>query len=192
MPNQADREREHSTDTAANTQLNSTAGSTASGTAHDAAHGAARGANTADWELVVRSPFLKKLAFFGVVVVMLVHILMAVVVGIGDTGVAVTTTDRLGFIGIGLIFSLACLTLLRPRVQVSARGVEVRNIANAQFCPWDIIHGLSFPTQAQTARLELPDFEFVPMMAMHIRDRETIADTVESFRQLEDRYMPLD
>ena len=76
MPNQADREREHSTDTAANTQLNSTAGGTASGTAHDAAHGAARGAargaNAADWELVVRSPFLKKLAFFGVVVVMLV------------------------------------------------------------------------------------------------------------------------
>ena len=105
---------------------------------------------------------------------------------------AVTLTDRLGFIGIGLIFSLVCLTLLRPRVRVSAQGVEVRNIANAQFYPWDIVHGLSFPTQAQTARLELPDFEFVPMMAMHIRDRETIADTVESFRQLEDRYMPLD
>ena len=75
MPNQADREREHSTDTAANTQLNSTAGGTASGTAHDAAHGAARGANAADWELVVRSPFLKKLAFFGVVVLLsLIHI----------------------------------------------------------------------------------------------------------------------
>lgn len=145
-----------------------------------------------DWLLVVTSPFLKKLAYAGVAVVMLVHIFLAVVVGIGDTGVAVTLTDRLGFIGIGLIFSLVCLTLLRPRVRVSAQGVEVRNIANAQFYPWDIIHGLSFPTQAQTARLELPDFEFVPMMAMHIRDRETIADTVESFRQLEDRYMPLD
>lgn len=194
MPNQADREREHSTDTAANTQLNSTAGGTASGTAHDAAHGAARGAargaNAADWELVVRSPFLKKLAFFGVVVVMLVHILMAVVVGIGDTGVAVTTTDRLGFIGIGLLFSLVCLTLLRPRVRVNSAGVEVRNIANAQFYPWEIVHGLSFPTQAQTARLELPDFEFVPMMAMHVRDRNTIAGTVEAFRKLEDRYMP--
>ena len=186
MPNQADREREHSTDTAANTQLNTTAGGTASGAVRDTAHGA----NAADWELVVRSPFLKKLAFFGVVVVMLVHILMAVVVGIGDTGVAVTTTDRLGFIGIGLLFSLVCLTLLRPRVRVNAAGVEVRNIANAQFYPWEIVHGLSFPTQAQTARLELPDFEFVPMMAMHVRDRNTIAGTVEAFRKLEDRYMP--
>lgn len=143
-----------------------------------------------DWLMVVTSPFLKKLTFALIALVMLVHIVMAVVVGIGDTGVAITMADRMGFIGIGLIFSGACLLLLRPRVRVSAVGVEVRNIANAQFYPWDIIHGLSFPTQAQTARLELPDFEFVPMMAMHIRDRATIADTVENFRSLEDRYMP--
>lgn len=143
-----------------------------------------------EWELVVTSPFLRKLAWVLVGVVLLVHIFMAVAVGIGDTGVRVTLTDQLSFIGIGLIFCCACLLLLRPRVRVNAQGVEVRNIANAQFYPWQIIHGLSFPAQAQTARLELPDFEFVSMMAMNIRDRRTIASTVESFRQLEDRYMP--
>lgn len=142
------------------------------------------------WELVVTSPYLKKVAFAAVVVVMLVHIFMAIVVGIGDTGVSVTLADKLGFIGIGLIISLACLLLLRPRVRVNSHGVEVRNIANAQFYPWEIIHGLSFPTQSRTARLELPDFEFVPMMALHINDRATIAAHVEAFRQLEDRYMP--
>lgn len=144
------------------------------------------------WELVVTSPFLKKLAFAGVAVVMIVHIFMAIAVGIGDTGVTVTLADKLGFIGIGLLFSFVCLLLLRPRVRVNSTGVEVRNIANAQFYPWAIVHGLSFPSQARTARLELPDFEFVPMMAMHIRDKETIAETVEAFRALEDRYMPED
>lgn len=144
------------------------------------------------WELVVTSPFLKKLAFAGVAVVMIVHIFMAIAVGIGDTGVTVTLADKLGFIGIGLLFSFVCLLLLRPRVRVNSTGVEVRNIANAQFYPWAIVHGLSFPSQARTARLELPDFEFVPMMAMHIRDKETIGETVEAFRALEDRYMPED
>lgn len=144
------------------------------------------------WELVVTSPFLKKLAFAGVAVVMIVHIFMAIAVGIGDTGVTVTLADKLGFIGIGLLFSFVCLLLLRPRVRVNSTGVEVRNIANAQFYPWAIVHGLSFPSQARTARLELPDFEFVPMMAMHIRDKDTIAETVEAFRALEDRYMPED
>lgn len=42
------------------------------------------------------------------------------------------------------------------------------------------------------ARLELPDFEFVPMMALNIYDKDTIAQNVERFRLLEDRYMPED
>ncbi len=150
------------------------------------------GTQDGDWELVVTSPFLKKAAWIGVAVVMIIHIFMAIVVNIGDTGPNIQLSDQLGFVGIGLLFSFVCLLLLRPRVRVNSQGVEVRNIANAQFYPWEIVHGLSFPSQARTARLELPDFEFVPMMAMHIRDRATIAQTVENFRSLEDRYMPED
>ena len=111
---------------------------------------------------------------------------------VGDTGVDVTRIDQLAFVGIGLIFSGVCLSLLRPRVRVNAEGIEIRNVVNAQFYPWIIVHGLSFPVSARMARLELPDFEFVPMMAMNIHDKETIAHHVEAFRQLEDRYMPED
>lgn len=142
------------------------------------------------WELEVHSPFLKKVAWILVVLIMAVHIFMAIVVKVGNTGVAVTTVDQFGFVGIGLVLSGVALSLLRPRVRVNRRGVEVRNIVNAQFYPWQIVHGLSFPTEARWARLELPDFEFVPMMALNIYDRETIAANVERFRQLEDRYMP--
>ncbi|WP_298075873.1 PH domain-containing protein, partial [uncultured Corynebacterium sp.] len=46
--------------------------------------------------------------------------------------------------------------------------------------------------EAKWARLELPDFEFVPMMALNIYDKQLIAQRVEDFRQLEDRYMPFD
>ncbi|HIW96147.1 MAG TPA: PH domain-containing protein [Candidatus Corynebacterium gallistercoris] len=123
---------------------------------------------------------------------MAVHVFMAAVVVVGDTGVTVTRTDQLGFIGIGIVFSVVALSLLRPRVLVNSEGVEVRNIVNGQFYQWDLIHGLSFPEEAKWARLELPDFEFVPMMAMNIYDRHSIAQSVEAFRRLEDRYMPVD
>lgn len=145
-----------------------------------------------EWLLEVRSPFLKRTAIIGVIVIMIIHIIMSIIVGIGDTGVTLTSLDQWAFIGIGLLFSGVCLFLLRPRVRVSAKGVEVRNIANGQFYPWQIIHGLSFPANAKMARLELPDFEFVPMMALNIYDKETIAANVERFRLLEDRYMPED
>ncbi len=139
----------------------------------------------------VTSPYLRRWAFIGVVIIMAVHIFMAFIVAVGYTGVAVTTFDQFAFVGIGVIFSLVCLTLLRPHVKVNEQGVQVRNIANAQFYPWHIIHGLSFPSTSRMARLELPDFEFVPMMAFHIKDKG-IAQKVEDFRRLEDRYMPDD
>lgn len=142
------------------------------------------------WELDFRSPFLGKLAWALVALVLIVHVFMAIVVAVGNTGVTVTLSDQLAFIGIGLIFAFVALSLLRPRVRVSSNGVEVRNIVNAQFYPWDIVYGLSFPTTAKMARLELPDFEFVPMMALNIYDKKLIADRVEQFRGMEDKYMP--
>ena len=83
-----------------------------------------------NWELEVSSPFLKKLAWILVVLIMAVYIFMAIVVAVGDTGVTVTKADQWGFIGIGLVFSFVALSLLRPHVKVNSEGVEVRNIVN--------------------------------------------------------------
>lgn len=138
----------------------------------------------------MKSPFLTTWACIGAVVVMAVHVFMAFVSGVGDTGATVSTVDQWAFIGLGAIFALAVLSLLRPRVRVNEEGVEVRNVLGAQFYRWNIIHGLSFPRKARWARLELPDFEFVPMMAFQVADKSTIATKVEDFRVLEDRYMP--
>lgn len=140
--------------------------------------------------LTVTSPYLKRVAWISVVVIMALHIFMGVVSAIGDTGATVTTVDQWSFVGLGVLFSGAALTLTRPRVRVNERGVEVRNIGGAKFYPWAMIYGLSFPKNARWARLELPDFEFVPMMAFQLGDKATVADNVEKFRSLEDRYMP--
>lgn len=144
------------------------------------------------WELVVTSKILKVWAAVAVAVIMAVHIFMAIVVAVGDTGAAVTAVDQWAFVGVGVVFSGVALALLRPRVRVNSDGVEVRNFLGPQFYGWDLIYGLSFPKSAYWARLELPEFEFVPMWAFQAADKERVVQAVKDFRDLEDRYMPED
>lgn len=144
------------------------------------------------WELVVTSRYLVKLSWLAIAVVMAVHIFMAVVVDMGDTGAAVTKVDKFAFIGIGLIISFFAYHLRRPRVRANEDGVEVRNFIGTRFYPWSVIYGLSFPKGDRMARLELPEFEYVPMWAFQSGDAPRVVESVNKFRDLEDKYMPED
>lgn len=149
-------------------------------------------ADDANWLLTVTSRTMKRWAWLSVAVVMAVHIFMGAVVNVGDTGAQVTVIDILAFPLLGVVISGACLLMLRPRVRVNPAGVEVRNFLGPRFYPWRDVYGLSFPADKQWARLELPDFEFVPMWAMQARDGAAVVEAVRRFRELEDRYMPED
>ncbi|MEJ5919796.1 MULTISPECIES: PH domain-containing protein [unclassified Corynebacterium] len=144
------------------------------------------------WEFVATSRILKFWAWGAVAVVMAIHIFMGYVVDIGDTGAQVTLIDRFAFPAIGVIISAACLLLLRPRIRANSRGVEVRNLLTPRFYRWDDVYGLSFPEDSRWARLELPDFEFVPVLALQAADQATVVRDVKNFRALEERYMPED
>lgn len=149
--------------------------------------------STKPWELEITSPFMRKVAIGWVVLVMAVHIFMGVVLDVGFTGIAITPIDKLAFPGVGLIISViswVCLT--RPRVRVNSDGVEVRNIIGTRFYPWLVVYGLSFPRSARMARLELPEFEYVPMWAIQSGDGQRAVEAVEKFRALEAKYMPED
>lgn len=145
------------------------------------------------WELTVTSKRLRQFAWLVVVVVMAVHIFMGVTVGIGYTGAAITPIDQFAFIGVGIVLSIVgYIAFTRPRVQVNEDGVEVRNLIGTRFYPWTVVYGLSFPKNARIARLELPEFEYVPMWAFQAADGERVVQAVTKFRALEGRYMPED
>lgn len=42
------------------------------------------------------------------------------------------------------------------------------------------------------ARLELPEFEFVPVWALQSGDKDSVIDKVRRFRDVEAKYMPQD
>lgn len=145
------------------------------------------------WELEVKSRRLRHFAWLLVVVVMAVHIFMGVTVGIGYTGAAITPIDQFAFIGVGVVLSVVgYIAFTRPRVRVNADGVEIRNLIGTRFYPWAVIYGLSFPKGTRIARLELPEFEYVPMWALQAADGERVVRDVTEFRALEARYMPED
>lgn len=145
------------------------------------------------WRLVVTSRTMRQLAWLIVVVVMAVHIFMGVVVDVDFTGAAVSFIDTLAFPGVGVLLSiLAYIGFTRARVRANEDGVEVRNFIGTRFYPWAVIYGMSFPKGARVARLELPDFEFVPMWAFQARDGEAVVRAVTEFRELENTYMPED
>ncbi|MGV0374082.1 PH domain-containing protein [Corynebacterium hadale] len=145
------------------------------------------------WEFTAKSPFLRRVAIVWITVVMAVHIFMSAVVDVKFTGVAITGVDKFAFIGVGLIISaLSWYFLTRPRVRANEDGVEVSNIIGTRFYPWLVVYGLSFPKGARMARLELPDFEYVPLWAIQSGDKESALRTVGQFRELEAKYMPQD
>lgn len=145
------------------------------------------------WEYEVRSVHLRRIALAWIVVVMAVHSVMAAVVNVEFTGVTLTAMDQFAFIGVGLIISvLSWIALTRPRVRANADGVQVINIIGTRFYPWSLVYGLSFPKGSRMARLELPDFEYVPLWAIQAGDKEHAIKAVEDFRVLEAKYMPED
>lgn len=149
--------------------------------------------STKPWELEVRSNYLKRVAAGWIVLVMAVHIFMAAVVDLQFSGVTITGLDKFAFVGVGLIISIVSwIGLTRPRVRANEDGVEVTNFIGSRFYPWVVIYGLAFPKGSRMARLELPDFEYVPLWAIHAGDKERALAAVESFRALEAKYMPED
>ena len=148
---------------------------------------------TKPWEFEVHSPSLKRLAWIVVAVVMAVHIFMGYFLDLEFTGATVTFIDKLAFPFVGVVISvLGYLSFTRPRVRANEDGVEIRNIVGTRFYPWAVVYGLHFPQGARMARLELPEFEYVPMWAMQASDGAAVVRAVSQFRELEATYMPQD
>lgn len=148
---------------------------------------------TQPWEMELKSSFLRKVAIIAVCIVIPVHIFMGAVLDIEYTGATVTAIDKWSFPILGVIISvLVWILLTRPRLRANADGVEIRNMIGTRFYPWVVIYGLSFPEGSRMARLELPEFEYVPIWAMQSGDKATIVDSVQRFRELEAQYMPED
>jgi PH (Pleckstrin Homology) domain-containing protein len=100
------------------------------------------------------------------------------------TGAYFQLSDQIAMIGIGVLLGGAALMLTRSRVRADTQGVEVRNVVGVRRFDWDQVEHVSFPDGASWARLELPDDEYVTIMAIPANDGARSVAAIRELRRL--------
>jgi hypothetical protein len=149
------------------------------------------GAKTqAGWDVEIkpyRTPIFAYGAAFALVAA---HIVIGALLKMGSTGVYFQTADQIAMGLLGVILAGAVLMLARPRLRVGAQGLSVRNLVSYRLIPWSDVVGVSFPVGARWARVDLPDDEYIPLMAIQAIDKGRAVDAMDRVRTLTDKYRP--
>ena len=139
---------------------------------------------TAAVQLVVRPRRIRVVAGIVAAVLLAVFVVVAVFLKQSDTGATFNTSDQVGMVGIGLFLAALVLWSTWPRVRADLEFVEVRNMLGAHRFSWSEIVKVSFPDGARWARLELPEDEYLPMLAIQAFDRERAVAAMRELRRL--------
>jgi hypothetical protein len=127
---------------------------------------------------------VRVLAGIGAVVFVAVFTVVAVLLRNTPTGVYFYLSDQIAMVGIGVLLACGALMFARPRVRADLAGVEVRNMLGTRHYPWSDIEAVSFPDGSAWARLELPDDEYVPILAVQAIDGEYAVSAMRELRHL--------
>lgn len=119
-----------------------------------------------------------------------IHVVVSLLLTIRASGVIFRAYDRVAVIVLGLIVAGALLLLTRARVRAGEAGVSVRNALGDRLIPWSQVLGVTFPPGKRWARLELPDDEYIPLVAIQSADKEHAVEAMRELRALVARYRP--
>ena len=143
-----------------------------------------------DWDLEVRPHLTPYFAYGAAVVIVAAHVTVGVLLKISSTGVIFQTADQVAIALLGVVIAGAVLMFARPRLRIGAPGVAVRNLFGYRLIPWADVVGVTFPAGARWARVDLPDDEYVPVMAIQAVDKERAVDAMDNVRGVLVRYKP--
>ncbi|HJT94846.1 MAG TPA: PH domain-containing protein [Mycobacterium sp.] len=141
-----------------------------------------------DWDLEVRPYLAPYFAYGAAALILAAHVTVGALLKISSTGVIFQTADQVAIALLGAVIACAVLMFARPRLRVGAAGVAVRNLLGYKLIPWSDVVGVSFPRGARWARVDLPDDEYVPVMAIQAVDKNRAVDAMDQVRGLLERY----
>lgn len=124
------------------------------------------------------------LASIGAFVFVAVFTVVAVLLRNTPTGVYFYLSDQIAMVCLGVLLACGALMFARPRVRADLTGVEVRNMLGSRRYAWTDIESVSFPESSAWARLELPDDEYVPILAVQAIDGERAVVAMRELRKL--------
>jgi hypothetical protein len=141
-----------------------------------------------DWEVVIRPHLTPYFAYAAAAVIVAAHVAVGFLLKIGSSGVIFQTADQVAIALLGVIIGGVVTLFARPRVRVGPRGLAVRNLWADRVLEWSDIVGVSFPRGARWARVDLPDDEYIPLMAIQAVDKERAVEAMEELREALARY----
>jgi Bacterial PH domain len=124
----------------------------------------------------------RRVAVAAAVLLVVVFAVVAVLLRRTPTGVYFRLSDQVAMMLLGLLLAGAALLFARPRVRAGAEGVEVRNLLGTRTLPWELVLRVSFPDGAPWARLELPDDEYIAVMAIQSADGRHAVQDIRALR----------
>jgi hypothetical protein len=140
------------------------------------------------WDLEVRPHLAPYFAYGAAFLIAAAHITVGFLLKVGSSGVVFQTADQVAIALLGIIIAGLVLLFSRPRLRVGPAGVAVRNLLTYKLIPWSMVVDVTFPQGARWARVDLPDDEYVPAMAIQAVDKERAVDAMDRVRALVDRY----
>jgi hypothetical protein len=142
------------------------------------------------WDAQLRPHLTPYVAYAVAVILVVAHVVVGLLLKIGSTGVIFQTSDQIAMVVLGVVLAGLVLLFARPRLRVGPAGLSVRNVLSDRLVPWDDVVAVSFPVGARWARIDLPDDEYVPLMAIQSVDKERAVAAMDTVRSLVARYRP--
>jgi hypothetical protein len=142
------------------------------------------------WDVELRPHRTPVFVYAAAFVIAAAHIVVGLLLKISSSGVIFHTADQVAIAALGLLIAGGVLLFARPRLRVGPAGLAVRNLFGYRLIPWTNVVGVSFPAAKRWARIDLPDDEYVPLMAIQAADGERAVDAMDTVRSLLARYRP--
>lgn len=142
------------------------------------------------WDAELRPHWTPLFVYAAAFVIAAVHIAVGLLLKIKSSGVIFQTSDQVAMAGLGLVIAGVVLLFARPRLRVGPAGLSVRNLLGDKLIGWSDVVGVSFPPGSRWARIDLPDDEYIPVMAIQAVDKHRAVDAMDTVRALVARYRP--
>ncbi|MBY0288345.1 MAG: PH domain-containing protein [Mycobacteriaceae bacterium] len=141
-----------------------------------------------DWDVEIRPHLTPYFAYGAAALILAAHVTVGALLKIASTGVIFQTADQVAIALLGVVIAALVLMFARPRVRVGAQGIAVRNLLAYRLIGWSDVVDVSFHPGARWARVDLPDDEYVPVLAIQAVDKERAVEAMETVRGLLARY----
>lgn len=143
-----------------------------------------------EWDVELRPHRTPIFVYGAALTIVAVHVAIGFLLKVGSTGVVFHTSDQVAMALLGVVLAGAVLLFARPRLRIGPAGISVRNLLGDKLIEWPDVVGVSFPVGNRWARVDLPDDEYIPVMAIQAVDKERAVDAMDTVRSLLARYRP--